>query len=306
MAQGRLRRALTTAGLIWLAAGPAARAQQLRAADLEKMPAAAPVLTAQYGPDPLETGELRLPPGKGPFPVAVVIHGGCWTKGFATLHGTAALASALAAKGIATWNIEYRQVGDAGGGWPGTFQDWGAATDYLRVLAKTQPIDLGRVMTVGHSAGAHAALWVAARHRLPPESAIRGAAPLPIRTAVAIDGPGELEELIGRDARICGKPVIEPLMGASPAKAPSRYFEATPAALLPLGVREALVAAAVLTSEDAHQYRAKAEAAGDRIGVLDLAGRSGHFEVIAPDTAQGQEVVAFIVANTPAAEPPAR
>jgi hypothetical protein len=61
----------------------------------------------------------------------VVIHGGCWTKGFATLRNTAPLASALAAKGIATWNIEYRQVGDNGGGWLDTFLDWGAGLDHL-------------------------------------------------------------------------------------------------------------------------------------------------------------------------------
>ncbi|HKA47074.1 MAG TPA: hypothetical protein VKD68_02855 [Methyloceanibacter sp.] len=67
-----------------------------------------------YGSNALQFGELRLPKGNGLFPVAVVIHGGCWTKGFATLRNTAPLASALAAKGIATWNIEYRQVGDNG------------------------------------------------------------------------------------------------------------------------------------------------------------------------------------------------
>jgi acetyl esterase/lipase len=76
----------------------------------------APALVQTYGSNALQFGELRLPKDNGLFPVAVVIHGGCWTKGFTTLRNTAPLASALAAKGIATWNIEYRQVGDNGAG----------------------------------------------------------------------------------------------------------------------------------------------------------------------------------------------
>jgi acetyl esterase/lipase len=107
---------------------------------VDTLPASNPTRVQQYGSDALEFGELRLPEGKGPFPVVVVIHGGCWTKGFATLRNTAAIASELTKSNVATWNIEYRQVGDAGGGWPGTFRDWGAATDYLRVLGKSYPV----------------------------------------------------------------------------------------------------------------------------------------------------------------------
>ncbi|HSI50544.1 MAG TPA: hypothetical protein VLA61_19935 [Ideonella sp.] len=96
-------------------------------------PPAGPVLPPKaviaYGSSPLQFGELRLPPGDGPFPVAVLIHGGCWTSSFATLRSTAALASELTRFGIASWNIEYRQRGDAGGGWPGTYRDWAAALD---------------------------------------------------------------------------------------------------------------------------------------------------------------------------------
>ena len=120
-------------------------AQTMVSRDVDALPASAPTLVAAYGSDPHQVGELRLPPGKGPFAVVEVVHGGCWTKGFATLKNTAALASALTSLGYATWNIEYRQIGDKGAGWPGTFKDWAAATDYLQVLAQSQPISLGRV-----------------------------------------------------------------------------------------------------------------------------------------------------------------
>src|SRR5215831_16063057 len=133
--------------------------QRLGPRDIDALAATEPVAMQKYGPEPLQFGELRLPEGKGPFPVAVIIHGGCWTKGFATLRNTAPIASELAKKGVATWNIEYRQVGDVGGGWPGTFTDWGAGADYLRALTNSCPLDLSRVLVIGHSAGAHAALW---------------------------------------------------------------------------------------------------------------------------------------------------
>lgn len=249
--------------------------------DVDKLPASVPTATARYGADPLQYGELRLPAGKGPFPVAVVIHGGCWTKGYATARNTAPLASALARAGVATWNIEYRQVGDPGGGWPGTYQDWAAATDYLRVLARRHSLDLDRTVAVGHSAGAHAALWIAGRGRLPKDSEIRGARPLQLRGAVAIDGPVDLLDAHAIDTQVCGRAVIAPLMGGAPADQPARYAQGSPAQLLPLGAPQHLVQSSVLRPEHAEAYRRRAESAGDRVHLIALPGRM-HFNMIAP------------------------
>jgi acetyl esterase/lipase len=271
-------------------------AQNMRPADVNGLPASTPALIQSYGADSLQFGELRLPPGPGPFPVAVVIHGGCWTRGFATLRNTAALASALTERGIATWNIECRQVGDPGGGWPGTFQDWGAGFDHLRKLANTQPIDTSRAFVLGHSAGAHAALFVAARPRLAASSPIRGSDPLGAAAAVAIDGPGDIVSIVGRDARICGRPVIVPLMGGTPDSLPARYNHASPFEVLPIGVPQYLVASVVLTVEEANRYRDRATAAGDVIEVLAPAD-GGHFDIIAPGSAVWPGVEAFIVEN---------
>lgn len=272
-----------------------ASAQHLRADAPNHLPSSKPALIAHYGSDPLELGELRLPKGKGPFAVAVVIHGGCWTKGFAQMRHTAALASALTDAGIATWNVEYRQVGDPGGGWPGTLQDWGAATDYLRTLAKTYPLDLSRVVVTGHSAGAHGALFVASRSKLPRTSEIRGSDPLPVKAAIAIDGPGDIAGYIGQDSKICGKPVIEPVMGGSPAAVPDHYAQGSPINLLPLGVRQVLVSAsAVLTPPEAEAYRHAATKAGDKVDVRVFAD-SGHFEPIAPGTPEEADVQALIL-----------
>lgn len=117
-----MKRALLLS-LTALAASTGLSAQNMRPGDVDALPASQPDLIEAYGSDSFQVGELRLPKGKGPFPVVEVIHGGCWTKGFATRRNTAALATALTTMGYATWNIEYRQVGDQGGGWPGTFRD---------------------------------------------------------------------------------------------------------------------------------------------------------------------------------------
>ena len=249
-----------------------------------------PTLVAAYGSDPLQVGELRLPPGKGPFPVVEVIHGGCWTKGFTSLKGTAALASALTAMGYATWNIEYRQLGDTGGGWPGTFKDWAAATDYLRVLAKSQPISLDRVAVVGHSAGAHAALWIASRASLPATSEVGAELPLPVGIAVAIDGPGELAPFIGFDAEVCRKPVIAPLIGGLPKDQAERYRLASPIDNLPTSAREYLITSVVLTPDAAEHYRSVAAAKGQTVRVLQVKD-GGHFDIIAPGTAAWKQQV---------------
>ena len=76
------------------------------------------------------------------------------------------MADALRTEGIATWNIEYRRLGEPGSGWPGTYLDVGQAIDHVRKIAGQHHLDLNRVVVVGHSAGGHLAMWAAARSRL--------------------------------------------------------------------------------------------------------------------------------------------
>jgi pimeloyl-ACP methyl ester carboxylesterase len=175
------------------------------------------------------------------------------------------------------------------------FLDLGAATDHLRVLARTQPLDLGRVVAVGHSAGAHGALFIASRGKLAPDSEIRGADPLPVHAAVAIDGPGDIRTMMnGVDEAICGMPVMAPLFQGTIAERPGRYREANPAEQLPLGVPQYLVASTVLQPDAAQAYRAAAVAAGDVAEVLTLR-NAGHFNMIAPGEPSWTEVETLIV-----------
>lgn len=262
--------------------------KELRAAQAS---VAKPTSVARYGTDDLRSGELRLPAGKGPFPVAVVIHGGCWLAATDTRAGTSPLSEALRERGIAVWNVEYRRLGNAGGGWPGTFEDVAAAIDYLPTLAKTHPLDLKRVTFVGHSAGAHLALWAASRGKLVAPFA---AGPITPMSVVAIDGPPVLAPLIGIDAAECGQPVIVPLLGGTPAEHPDRYRIATPAEHLPLGVRQLLVEATL--GDVMKPYAAAARAKGDAVEEL-APPNANHFDIITPGSANGKAVADWIAAN---------
>lgn len=270
------RCALSTLTLVGLLAVPAS-------AQIPVYDGPPPTATYQYGAGPLQSGELRIPDGTGPFPVAVTIHGGCWLDRLGEGSITP-LAAALAEAGVATWNLRYRRLGHEGGGWPGTFRDVGAGIDHLRVLAREYPIDLNRVVLVGHSSGAHLAVWAAGRRGLPPNSEIRGDAPLSVGAAVGIDGPMDLAEWqeTGFDVQICGDTVISSLMGGGADLQPTRYQHASPAEMPPFDAAIFLVPAGMMLSlGDPEVMIQRAQSIGEQVIVRPVPD-SDHFQLITP------------------------
>ena len=171
--------------------------------DLLDQPRPAADRTLTYGEDPLQLVDLWLPNGKGPHPVVVMIHGGCWQTEIATRDIMNYIAADLRNEGIAVWNIEYRGV-DRGGGYPGTYQDVGAAADMLAKQAKALNLDLRKTIAIGHSAGGHLALWLAARQALPAGEPLRGAKPLRIDAAISQAGIADLRAAMQREGHACG------------------------------------------------------------------------------------------------------
>ena len=235
-----------------------------------------------YGPAESQFGELWLPqPGVASAPVVVMIHGGCWldSYGLDLMHR---LSRDLRDHGVAVWNIEYRRLGESGGGYPGTFTDVGMAVDTLRGLATRYPIDVSRIAAVGHSAGGHLALWAAARPRVPSASALRSPTPLPISYVVTLAGIDDLAAYHDRGPACGGASTIDELIDAR-RRGPAAYADTSPRALLPLGVPQLIVSGeedGIVPAPFGHDYTALAAAAGDRAEPLDLPG--DHFALIDP------------------------
>ena len=259
---------------------PASAPPVMTGQDLLALPQPPADHTIAYGPAPQQVAELRLPKGPGPHPVVVVIHGGCWQVPWAFDH-VRGLASALAAEGFATWSLEYRRIGDPGGGWPGTLEDVARGVDHLREVAKAHPLDLDRVVALGHSAGGHLALWLAARHRLPPGSPFHARRPLGLRGVVSLAGIADLRA--GAASRVCGE-AIPLLLGGPPEERALRLRQSSPIELVPLGVPQRLLWGsrdAIVPIEQARAYAAAATEAGDAVEVRVL-DDAGHFELVDP------------------------
>ena len=227
--------------------------------------------THPYGSHPSQLVELFLPSGAGPHPVAVVVHGGYWRAQYdrSLMEG---LCLDLAAHGLAGWNLEYRRVG-GGGGWPETFLDVAAGVDALDGI--DAPLDLSRVVAVGHSAGGQLALWAAGRETLPAEAP--GAGPR-IRIGAAVSQAGVLDLTLAAGLMPSSTPT-RALLG-DPTQHFERYVLASPRERLPLGIpqlvlhgdRDDTVSMRIATS-----YATAARNAGDDCELRVLS-RTGHFE----------------------------
>lgn len=232
-----------------------------------------------YGPGHGQVGDLWLPSKTtGVVPLVVLIHGGFWRAQYTkTLMNR--LARAVARRGWAAWNIEYRRVGalGGGGGWPATFQDVADAIDHVQTFPA---VDSGRVVTCGHSAGGTLALWAAGRGRLPdgaPGSAVKVA----VQGAISLAG---VVDLAAADASGVGGDAVAQLLGGGEAEVPERIAVTSPAALVPLGVPQLLIHGlrdSVVPPSMSERYVERALEAGDDARYAAVPD-AGHREMISP------------------------
>jgi acetyl esterase/lipase len=243
----------------------------------------APSASFAYGSAPSQYAELFLPRGAGPFPVAVLVHGGCWTKEFGGITQLRNVAGALAARGIAAWNVEYRRVDEAGGGYPGTYQDMNAALAMLAQQAQRYPLDLNRLVAVGHSAGGQLVQWMAGRGRIPSSSPLYQPDPLPVRNVVSLGGLADLRREQGLIKSSCDREIGQ-LTGAPSEHRQDVFADTNAGDLLPNGSRTILVTGEldrVSPPRVARDYAARARTAGDKAEVVILPGASHYDEVAA-------------------------
>jgi acetyl esterase/lipase len=236
----------------------------------------------RYGADPSQFGELSLPRGEPRVGTIVVVHGGFWRSVYDLSLGRP-LAADLAGRGWATWNLEYRRVGN-GGGWPATFDDVAAGIDALADL----DVDTSAVVVIGHSAGGHLAAWAAGRAGLP--TGAPGAGPR-VRVTAVVSQAGVLDLAAAHRAGLSSHAVAG-LLGGAPRDLADRFGLADPLAQVPL--RAAVLclhsrADDTVPFEQSTAYVAAATDAGADARLHETAG--DHFSLIDPASADWAAVV---------------
>jgi len=233
-----------------------------------------------YGSDPLQFGDLRVPQEEGLHPVVIVIHGGFWRANY-DLEYIGHLCAELTGAGLATWSLEYRRIGNPGGGWPGTLQDVARGADHLRLIAVSRQLDLARVLTLGHSAGGHLALWLGSRRKIPRDNPLHTHDPVNLAGIVSLAGVSDLKRAW---ALRLNDTVVANFLGGSPDEVPDRYRVASPIEQLPLGIPQKLLHGTAdinVPFEISEGYVSAATARGDAADLITLQG-AGHFELVDP------------------------
>ena len=245
----------------------------------------APDASIAYGASPAQGIDVYLPKTKGPHPVAILVHGGCWMKGTAGREQLRAAGRDLAGRGIAVWSIGSRRADEEGGGYPGTFEDVAKAIDLLPANASKYELDVSRVVAVGHSAGAHLALWAASRPRLPKASPLSVADPFPLRTVIGLGGVGDLERAAGI-ASVCGPSILPALVGHPSASRPDVYADTSPSKLLPVDAQVLMITGAeddITPTASAKTYVDEVKAAGGTAELV-IVPDAAHFDVVTTGT----------------------
>jgi acetyl esterase/lipase len=232
-----------------------------------------------YGSDPNQFGDLRLPRSAAPsgklFPVVMNIHGGFWRARYDLAHA-GHLCAALTQKGIATWNVEYRRVGNEGGGWPGTFEDVARAYRYLPQIAGPYKLDARRVVIMGHSAGGQLALCLVAHE----PSAQR---------VVSLAGVVDLQRAF--ELHLSSDAVVE-FLGGKPGEVADHYREADPMQLSIAKARQILIHG---TADDevppgfSQLYTEAKQKRGEAVTFVPIQ-KASHYDMIDPRSSAWKEV----------------
>lgn len=231
---------------------------------------------AAYGADANQFVDLRMARGKGPHAVAICIHGGYWRAKY-DLEYLGHLCAALTAAGITTANVEYRRVGNAGGGWPGTFADVRSAHQFVVQNAARYGINTKRVIVIGHSAGGQLALCLAA-HEV-------------VRAAISLAGVVDLQRAY--NLHLSNDAVVE-FLGGTPNEVADHYREADPMRLA-IRTRQYLLHGAKDQDVPPELSRNYAEAKAKEDVRLTMLGGAAHFDLVDPRSGVWRDVERIVI-----------
>jgi acetyl esterase/lipase len=221
-----------------------------------------------YGTDTHQFGDVRVPKTKGPYPIVMNIHGGYWRAKYDLVH-CGHLCAALTERGLLTWNIEFRRVGDPGGGWPGTFEDIRNAYRFLPQLVKRYNADPAKVLVMGHSAGGQLALCLASHE---PS----------LKSSISLAGVVDLQQAF--ELHLSNNAVVD-FLGGTPREVPEHYREADPMefSVNPATIQWLIHGAAddVVPSYFSRNYAERKKNKGEDVHYSEIS-TAGHFDLIDP------------------------
>jgi acetyl esterase/lipase len=228
----------------------------------------------KYGRDSNQFGDLRLPSRAQPR-LAVMIHGGFWRAKYGLEHA-GHLCAALTRAGFATFNLEYRRVGNPGGGWPGSLEDVAAGLKFMREQAGKYGIEAHAPVVIGHSAGGQLAVCLAAR-----EKEIAG--------AVALAGVLDLRR--AWELRLSNDAVCE-FLGGDPKEKEGNYRQASPVELKIEKMRQLIIHGAadqIVPLDFSRNYAQQKIKNGEAVRLVEIPS-AGHFDLIDPESPFWSEV----------------
>lgn len=242
---------------------PGTNFAQVTWAELNQLPLSTANKTITYGESEHHIMDVYLPQTTQPKSNVMLIHGGCWQNQYDRLY-MGHMAKSLSDRGYRVFNIEYRRTGDPGGGYPGTLNDIQAAYKKIQTYLIEDQENNSSINVMGHSAGGHLSLWLAATE--PSVSAVIGLAAISDLSNYA-EGSGSCQS------------AARSFMGATPSEKADHYKKADP---LLMAVPKAKVTL-ISTEKDGIVPPSHNDAYTQKSGAKHhITAEMGHFDLVAP------------------------
>jgi acetyl esterase/lipase len=177
------------------------------------------ILNVAYGSDPAQVMDIYLPAdrSKTSTKLMIMIHGGAWASGDKSEFNIFVDTLKKRLPDYAVCNINYRLASMTGNLFPAQENDVKNAVEFI--LGKSEEYGISqKYVLLGASAGGHLALLQGYKYSTPVKA----------KAVVDFFGPTDLVELHNHPADPSLVPLLEVLLGGTPASNPTQYAQSSP------------------------------------------------------------------------------